>query len=63
MIQLYRLMTSQTTQETGVTAGGATGTSLQTRSVARHPNAVKRHEKQQMCCVFLPKDLATGKQF
>ena len=33
--------TSQTTQEAGATAGGATGTSLQTRRVARHPNAVK----------------------
>ena len=33
--------TSQTTQEAGATAGGATGTSLQTRRVARHPNMVK----------------------
>ena len=33
--------TSQTTQEAGATAGGATGTSLQTHRVARHPNAVK----------------------
>ena len=47
--------TSQTTQETAATVGGATGTSLQTHSIARHPNAVKHCEKQQMCCVFLPK--------
>ena len=33
--------TSQTTQEIGATAGHATGTSLQTHRVARHPNAVK----------------------
>ena len=57
------MMTSQTAQETGATAGGATGTSLQTCRVARHPNTVKQCEKRQMCRVFLPKDLATGKQF
>ena len=33
--------TSQTTQEAGTSAGRANGTSLQTRRVARHPNAVK----------------------
>ena len=37
--------TSQTTQKAGATAGSTTGTSLQTRTVARHPNAVKRREK------------------
>ena len=41
--------TSQTTQKAGATAAGATGTSLQTRKVARHPNAVKQCEKRQMC--------------
>ena len=39
------VMKSQTTQETGAPAGGATGTSLQTHSIARHPNAVKHCEK------------------
>ena len=39
------VMTSQTTQEKGVVAGGAIGTSLQTRNVARHPNAIKHCEK------------------
>ena len=39
------VMTSQTTQETGATAGGATGTSLQTCNVARHPNTIKCLEK------------------
>ena len=39
------VMTSQTTQEAGATTVGATGTSLQTCRVARHPNTVKRHEK------------------
>ena len=38
-------MTSQTTQEAGATAGGATGTSLQTHRVAKHPNTVKQHGK------------------
>ena len=33
--------TSQTTQEADATAGGATGTSLQTCRVAKHCNAVK----------------------
>ena len=55
--------TRQTSQEAGATAGGTTVTSLQTRRVARHPNTVKQCEKQQMHCIFLPKDLATGKQF
>ena len=32
---------SQNAQETGAMGGGATGTSLQTCSVARHPNVVK----------------------
>ena len=39
------VMTSQTTQEAGATAGGATGTSLQTHRVAKHPNTVKQHGK------------------
>ena len=55
--------TSQTTQGASATAGGATGTSLQTHQVARHPNAIKQCEKQQMHHIFLLKDLATGKQF
>ena len=55
--------TSQTTQEAGSTAEGTTRTSLQTCQVAKHPNTVKQHEKQQMHRIFLPKDLATGKQF
>ena len=38
-------MTSQTTQEIGTMVAGATGTSLQTHNVARHPNAVKCYEK------------------
>ena len=33
--------TSQMTQGAGATAGGTTGTSLQIRQVARHPNAIK----------------------
>ena len=37
--------TSQTTQESGATVGGPTGTSLQIHQVARHPNTVKQHEK------------------
>ena len=37
--------TSQTTQDTGAIAGGATGTSLQTHNVARHLNVVKHRKK------------------
>ena len=40
-----------------------TGTSLQMCQVSKHPNAVKRHEERQLCRVFLPKELAQGKQF
>ena len=54
-------MTSQTIQEAGASAGGATGTSLQTCRVATHPNAVKCCENRQMHHMFLPKDLTTGK--
>ena len=55
--------TSQTIQGADATAGGATGTSLQTHQVARHPNIIKQCEKQQLHRIFLPKALATGKQF
>ena len=42
---IQTVTTSQTTQEAGATAGGPTGTSLQTCRVARLPNAVKQCEK------------------
>ena len=54
---------SPTNAETGISAGGATGTSLQTCQVAKHPNAVKCREERQLRRVFLPTELVKGKQF
>ena len=56
-------ITSQGTQETTSVIGGATGTSLQTNRVARHPNAIKHHKDRPLHQVFLPKELVQGKQF
>ena len=36
---------NQNAEETGAMAGGATGTSLQTCRVGKHPNVVKRREE------------------
>ena len=47
--------TDQNIQESASAMGGATGTSLQTRRVSKHPNAVKCREERQLCRVFLPK--------
>ena len=55
--------TGQSIQESATVTEGMTGTSLQTLQVSRHPNAVKRHEERQLHQVFLPKELAQGKQF
>ena len=56
-------MTGQSIQESETVTGGATGTSLQTYQVSRQPNAVKCCEERQLRRVFLPKELAQGKQF
>ena len=55
--------TSQSIQESATATGGATETSLQTCRVSRCPNVVKCHEERQLRRVFLPKELAQGKQF
>ena len=49
--------------EASTSAAGATGTSLQTHQVATHPNTIKCREERQLHRVFLPTELAKGKQF
>ena len=60
-VQMVNMASSDTAQ--GAVGGSIAGTSLQTCRVVCHTSAVKCSEQKQLQRVFLPVELAKGKQF